>query len=109
MRQGQPHCSQLQQTGSLRIEHAPRNINVRDRVAIQQKIASLEVVKKGKQRYQDSHPGHTGRAAVANGGSLYAAHCAPAVKAAIDFAAFTARLKPRPFKTKSKREFFHAT
>jgi hypothetical protein len=29
-----------------------------------------------------------------------------ASKAAIDFAALTARLKPRPFKTRSKSEFF---
>jgi hypothetical protein len=29
-----------------------------------------------------------------------------AAKAAIDFAALTARLKPRPFKTRSKSEFF---
>ena len=31
-----------------------------------------------------------------------------AAKAAIDFAALTARLKPRPFKTKSKPEFFRS-
>jgi hypothetical protein len=30
---------------------------------------------------------------------------APAAKAWVDFAALTARLKPRPFKTKSKPEF----
>ncbi len=37
-------------------------------------------------------------------------HCRPrvpsAAKAGLDFAALTARLKPRPFKTKSKSEFF---
>jgi hypothetical protein len=31
-----------------------------------------------------------------------------AAKAAIDFAALTARLKPRPFKTRSKSEFFRS-
>jgi hypothetical protein len=31
-----------------------------------------------------------------------------AAKAAINFAALTARLKPRPFKTKSKPEFFRS-
>jgi hypothetical protein len=106
MRQGQPHCSQLQQAGSLRIEHAPRNINVRDCVAVQQKIASLEVVKKRKQRHQDSHPGHTGRAAVANGGCPHAAHCASAAKAAIDFCGIYGAAEAAPFKTKSKSEFF---
>jgi hypothetical protein len=29
-------------------------------------------------------------------------------KAAIDFAALTLRLKPRPFKTRSKSEFFRS-
>jgi hypothetical protein len=46
MRQGQPDRPQLQQTGSLRIEHAPRNIDVRDGVAIEQKVAALKVIKK---------------------------------------------------------------
>src|SRR5713101_1977414 len=31
-----------------------------------------------------------------------------AAKAAIDFVALTARLKPRPFKTRSKSEFFRS-
>jgi hypothetical protein len=61
----------LQQTGSLRIEHAPRNINVRDRVAIQEKITLLEVEKKRKQGHKDGYTGHTGRAAVANSGCLH--------------------------------------
>jgi len=40
-------------------------------------------------------------------GSLAVAWRLPsAAKAAIDFAALTARLKPRPFKAKSKPEFF---
>ena len=67
MRQRQPDSSQLQQTRSLRIEDAPRNINVSDRIAIEQKIASFEVIKKGEQRNKNSDPSHAGRAAVGNG------------------------------------------
>ena len=71
MRQGQPNPAQLQQAGSLGIEDAPRYINVRDRVAIEQKVAVSKVVKKGKQRNEDSDPGHAGRAEVGNGGCLH--------------------------------------
>jgi len=38
--------------------------------------------------------------------ALQAKGGAPAAKAWVDFAALTARLKLRPFKTKSKPEFF---
>ena len=50
----------------LRIEHAPRNIDVGDRSAIEQKVPALKVVEKRKQRHEDSDARHAGRAAVSN-------------------------------------------
>jgi hypothetical protein len=38
----------LQRAGSQRIEHAPRDVDVRDRVTIEKKIAVLKVVQKRK-------------------------------------------------------------
>ncbi len=70
MRQRQPDRSQLQQAGSLGIEHAPRDIDVRDRVAIKQKIALLKVVEEGKQADKNRDSGYAGRTAVGRGGGL---------------------------------------
>ena len=70
MRQRQPHGSQLQQTRGQRVEHAARNIDMGNRVTIEQKAAALRVVEKRRQRHKDSDAGHAGRAAVGNGGSL---------------------------------------
>ena len=39
MRQRQPYRAQLQQTGGARIEHPPRNIDVRHGVAVKQHVA----------------------------------------------------------------------
>ncbi len=51
MRQRQPHRSQLQQSGSLRVEDAASDVDVCNGIAIEQDFASLEVVEEGKQRY----------------------------------------------------------
>ena len=41
-----------------------------NRVAIEQKVAALKVIKKRKQRYKDGEATHAGRAAVGSGGRL---------------------------------------
>jgi hypothetical protein len=83
----------LQQAGSLRIEHAPRDIDVGDGIAIEQKIASLKVVKEGKQRHKDSDPGDAGRATVGNGGSLRSHF---ALAAGLVMATYSSAQEPAP-------------
>ena len=56
MRQGQPYGAQLQQAGSLRIEHAPRNIDMRDSITVEQDIAVLKVVKKENRDTSTARP-----------------------------------------------------
>src|SRR5271157_5518973 len=93
MGQRQPDGSQLQQTGSLRIEHASRNIDVGDRIAVEQKIASLKIVKKRKQRHEDSDSGDTGRTAVGNGDCP---HVHSALAGGLVMVTYSSAKKPAP-------------
>ena len=46
MRQGQPHCTQLQQAGGFGIEDAARDVHVRDCVSVEQHVSALEICQK---------------------------------------------------------------
>ena len=48
MRQRQPDRPQLQQARSAGIEYAARDVDVRDRVAIEQYVATPEIEQEGK-------------------------------------------------------------
>ena len=77
------------------------------------KLPYLSVmVQFGKRSISRHRLSDVGNATILDGftGCKKSGHCKlrapPAAKACVDFAALTARLKPRPFKTKSKPEFF---
>ena len=50
MRQGQPDRPQLQQARSAGVEDAARDVNVRNRIAIEQYFAAAEIEQEGKNR-----------------------------------------------------------
>jgi hypothetical protein len=54
----------LEQARSQRIEHTPRNVDVSDCVAIEENVAVLEVIKKGKQGNENGEASDAGRVAV---------------------------------------------
>jgi len=66
----------LQRAGSLRIENPARDIDVRDGIPIEQKIATLQVMKEREKRDEEGDSGHAGRAAVERGG-CFCSHSTP--------------------------------
>ena len=64
MRQRQPDRAQLQQTRSAGVEHPARDVDVRDRVAIEQNIATAEIKQEGKNRNAGRKPCQQGGFAV---------------------------------------------
>lgn len=67
MGQRKPYGSKLQESGGLRIENSARNVDVRDGVAVEQKIAALQVMKKREKETRKAIPAT--RAALRSGGS----------------------------------------
>ena len=46
----EPHCAELQQPGSFRIEHAARDVNVGHGIAVEEHVAGLEVEQERQDR-----------------------------------------------------------
>src|ERR1700678_4237068 len=67
MRQRQPHRSKLQQTRSLRVDHATRDVEVRDRVPVEKQIVVLKVVEEREQGYKGGDPCDSRQIAIGNG------------------------------------------
>ena len=53
----QPHRAELQKSGSSGIEHAARDIDVRDGVAVEKNFSHAVIKEKGKHRNAGSEPG----------------------------------------------------
>ena len=61
----QPYRAELKEAGSLRVDYAARNVDVRDGVSIKKHIAVSKIVKERKHRHECSDASHTASSAVA--------------------------------------------
>jgi len=60
MRQRQPDCPQLQQARCPGIEYAARDVDMRNRIAIKQYVATPEIEQEGKNRNTRGKPRQQG-------------------------------------------------